>query len=80
MMNEESRNMLRKITQGVRFVGQSVRLMVGVPEYSTYLEHMKNAHPDRPAMSYPNSSASVRRHGTEAKSAGVVSMPGNLQV
>jgi uncharacterized short protein YbdD (DUF466 family) len=37
----------------MRFVGQSVRLMVGVPEYSTYLEHMKNAHPDRPAMSYP---------------------------
>jgi len=53
MMNDGSRKMLRKITQGMRFVGQSVRLMVGVPEYSIYLEHMKNTHPDRPAMSYP---------------------------
>jgi uncharacterized short protein YbdD (DUF466 family) len=53
MMNDGSRKMLRKIRQGMRFVGQSVRLMVGMPEYSSYLEHMKNAHPDRPAMSYP---------------------------
>jgi uncharacterized short protein YbdD (DUF466 family) len=54
MMNEESRKMFRKITKGMRFVGQSVRLMVGVPEYSTYLEHMKKTHPDRPPMSYPD--------------------------
>ncbi len=53
MMNDGSRKMLRKIRQGMRFVGQSVRLMVGMPEYSSYLEHMKNAHPDRRAMSYP---------------------------
>lgn len=53
MMNDGGRNMLRKITQGVRYLGQSIRLMVGVPEYSTYLAHMKKAHPDRPAMSYP---------------------------
>jgi uncharacterized short protein YbdD (DUF466 family) len=52
-MMDESRNMLRKIRQGLRYVGQSIRLMVGMPEYSTYLEHMKKAHPERVAMSYP---------------------------
>lgn len=30
---------------------QSLRLMVGVPEYSTYVEHMKNAHPGKTIMS-----------------------------
>jgi len=26
--------------------------MVGMPEYSTYVEHMKTAHPDQSMMSY----------------------------
>lgn len=29
---------------------QSFRLMVGVPDYETYLEHMKKNHPDLEAM------------------------------
>ncbi|MEO6562064.1 MAG: YbdD/YjiX family protein, partial [Nitrosospira sp.] len=28
------------------------RLMVGVPEYSTYVNHMRATHPDQPVMSY----------------------------
>lgn len=32
-------------------LAQSLRLMVGVPEYSTYVEHMKNAHPEQTIMS-----------------------------
>jgi|CXWL01.1.fsa_nt_gi uncharacterized short protein YbdD (DUF466 family) len=31
---------------------QSMRLMVGVPDYEAYLNHMKAAHPERPVMSY----------------------------
>jgi uncharacterized short protein YbdD (DUF466 family) len=69
MMNEESRNMLRKITRGVRFVSQSIRLMIGMPEYSTYLEHMRKAHPDRPAMSY----AEFFRERQEARYGGKIS-------
>ena len=34
------------------YVGQSLRLMVGVPEYSTYVAHMHSKHPDKPPMSY----------------------------
>ena len=55
-MCHESR--IRKITRMTRllkvadYVGQSLRLMVGVPEYSTYVAHMRNKHPDKPPMSY----------------------------
>lgn len=44
--------MLTRIAAGLRYLGQSLRLMVGVPEYSTYVAHMHQAHPDRPVMSY----------------------------
>lgn len=47
--------MLNKITgiaRAAHYLGQSMRLMVGVPEYSTYVNHMKTTHPDQPVMSY----------------------------
>ena len=49
---------IRKITRMTRllrvagYVGQSLRLMVGVPEYSAYVAHMRSRHPDKPPMSY----------------------------
>lgn len=44
--------MLNKISQIRGYIGQSMRLMVGMPEYSVYLKHMRDAHPDRPILSY----------------------------
>ncbi len=35
-----------------RSVGQSLRLMVGLPDYDAYLSHMARTHPDQEAMSY----------------------------
>jgi len=35
-----------------RRLAQSLRLMVGVPDYDAYLAHMKATHPDREPMSY----------------------------
>ena len=35
-----------------RTLTRSLRLMVGVPDYDTYLAHMKATHPDREPMSY----------------------------
>ncbi|MDB5732681.1 MAG: hypothetical protein JWQ03_2576 [Variovorax sp.] len=35
-----------------RALAQSLRLMVGVPDYDTYVYHMKTRHPDRAPMSY----------------------------
>lgn len=44
--------MIHKISQTLSQLSQSMRLMVGMPEYSTYVEHMKTAHPDQSMMSY----------------------------
>jgi uncharacterized short protein YbdD (DUF466 family) len=44
--------MIHKISQTLSQLSQSMRLMVGMPEYSTYVEHMKTAHPDQSVMSY----------------------------
>ena len=41
-----------KLAQAGRYLGQSMRLMVGLPEYDTYLAHMERTHPDQPVLSY----------------------------
>jgi uncharacterized short protein YbdD (DUF466 family) len=33
-----------------RFLAQTGRLIVGVPDYDLYLAHMRRTHPDRPPM------------------------------
>lgn len=40
------------IARAARYFGQSLRLMVGVPEYSTYVAHMQDKHPEQPVMPY----------------------------
>ncbi|MXN76333.1 putative selenoprotein [Burkholderia sp. 4701] len=35
-----------------RYLGQALRLMVGVPDYDTYVAHMRDTHPDREPMTY----------------------------
>jgi uncharacterized short protein YbdD (DUF466 family) len=48
--------MTEAATGRVRFVCeivvQTARLMVGVPDYQTYVVHRQNLHPDKPVMSY----------------------------
>ena len=34
-------------------VCQGARLMVGIPDYDTYVEHMRRAHPGAAVMTYP---------------------------
>ena len=36
-----------------RQVCQGARLMVGIPDYDTYVEHMRRAHPGATVMTYP---------------------------
>ena len=43
---------MASIAGGARTLRQSLRLMVGVPEYTTYVTHMRDKHPDQPVMSY----------------------------
>jgi uncharacterized short protein YbdD (DUF466 family) len=33
-------------------VTQTARLMVGVPDYQTYVDHTRTTHPDKAVMSY----------------------------
>ena len=35
-----------------RYLGQTARLMVGVPDYEVYAAHMRLNHPDQPCMTY----------------------------
>ena len=44
--------MLDALAQAGRYLGQSMRLMVGLPEYDTYVAHMEKTHPGEPMMSY----------------------------
>ncbi|MBN4667443.1 YbdD/YjiX family protein [Pandoraea nosoerga] len=48
-MLDEVGNELGKVG---RYLGQAMRLMVGLPDYDTYVAHMRATHPDRPIMSY----------------------------
>ena len=40
------------LATGGRLLRQTARLMVGVPEYDTYVAHLRRHHPDRPVMTY----------------------------
>ena len=44
--------MFSTLAQAGRYLGQSMRLMVGLPEYDTYLAHMEKNHPDQTPMGY----------------------------
>ena len=43
--------MLKQIKHALSYRKQFISLLVGVPSYETYVEHMKNSHPDEPILS-----------------------------
>ena len=44
--------MFSDLRQAGRYLGQTMRLMVGIPDYDAYVTHMQATHPDRPVMTY----------------------------
>ncbi|AJG21526.1 YbdD/YjiX family protein [Cupriavidus basilensis] len=44
--------MLEQLGTMGRYLGQSLRLMVGLPDYQTYVAHMEATHPEREPMTY----------------------------
>jgi uncharacterized short protein YbdD (DUF466 family) len=42
----------QEVAQAGRYLAQSFRLMVGLPNYDAYLAHMAVTHPDQKAMTY----------------------------
>jgi uncharacterized short protein YbdD (DUF466 family) len=43
---------MRKIRETYLFAAKTLRLMVGVPDYDTYVRHRQTAHPGEPVMTY----------------------------
>lgn len=44
--------MFDELTKIGKYLGQTARLMVGVPDYGAYTTHMQLNHPDQPCMTY----------------------------
>ncbi|MFV0480651.1 MAG: YbdD/YjiX family protein [Campylobacteraceae bacterium] len=44
--------MFENIAKMGKYLGQAARLMVGVPDYDTYVQHMKLTHPEQTPMTY----------------------------
>ncbi len=44
--------MFGNLGKASKYLGQAARMMVGIPDYETYVEHMKKNHPDKPIMTY----------------------------
>ena len=55
-----------------KYLGQAARLMVGVPDYDTYVQHMRLTHPELPVMDY----AAFFRERQEARYGGGDGRPG----
>ncbi|MBP8133042.1 MULTISPECIES: YbdD/YjiX family protein [Zoogloea] len=55
-----------------KYLGQAARLMVGMPDYDTYVQHMHLTHPDQPVMSYE----AFFRERQEARYGGADGRPG----
>lgn len=44
--------MFENLAKAGKYLGQAARLMVGVPDYDTYVQHMRLTHPEQIPMSY----------------------------
>ena len=42
----------RAVQQAGRTLAQSLRLMVGLPDYGAYVAHCRRTHPEAPMLSY----------------------------
>lgn len=44
--------MFNDLSRMGKYLGQAARMLVGMPDYDTYVEHMRNTHPEQSPMSY----------------------------
>ena len=43
---------LQQLKQAGSYLGQAARMMVGMPDYGTYVRHMEQTHPGEAFMTY----------------------------
>ncbi|WP_406819649.1 YbdD/YjiX family protein [Pseudomonas sp. KnCO4] len=46
--------MFNDLSKMGKYLGQAARMLVGMPDYDAYVEHMQLKHPGKPVMSYEN--------------------------
>lgn len=44
--------MFNDLSKMGKYLGQAARMLVGMPDYDAYVEHMQLKHPEKPLMSY----------------------------
>ncbi|AVS71960.1 DUF466 domain-containing protein [Paracidovorax avenae] len=49
---QAARGAVQAVATGGRYLAQSLRLMVGLPDYDAYLSHQERTHPGESVMSY----------------------------
>ena len=53
MSNLDTSDLKARWSEFARCVCQGARLMVGIPDYDTYVAHIRATHPDQTPMTYP---------------------------
>ena len=46
------RFMFGTLGQAKKYLGQAAKMLIGIPDYDNYVEHMKTNHPEKPYMTY----------------------------
>lgn len=44
--------MFKKIAKAGKYLGDMANLMIGIPDYDNYVQHVKLNHPDQEPMTY----------------------------
>ncbi|WP_158784549.1 YbdD/YjiX family protein [Pantoea sp. BAV 3049] len=44
--------MFGNLGEATKYLGQAARMLIGIPDYDTYVQHMQTNHPDQPVMTY----------------------------
>lgn len=64
--------MFDTLSKAGKYLGQAAKMMIGVPDYDNYVEHMRITHPDQTPMTYEEFfSASGRMRAMVEKAARV---------
>ena len=52
--------MFDSLAKAGKYLGQAAKLMIGMPDYDNYVEHMRVNHPDQTPMTYEELSGRTR--------------------
>ncbi len=44
--------MFGNLDEAKKYLGQAAKMLIGIPDYGNYVEHMQANHPDKPYMTY----------------------------